>query len=288
MYHAKAAGKARYVVFDKRMHEEVSARMELENDLRGAIERDELQLHYQPIVSLSTGELHGFEALVRWNHPKRGLVQPHSFISCCEETGMIVPFGYWVLTHACRQLKAWTEKYPQLSELTMSVNISGKQLAAPDLLDRISQTINQSGINPSSLILEMTESVVIQDADFCASLLKEIKKLGVRLHMDDFGTGYSSLSCLHRFPLDGLKIDRSFIQNMSERRDYASVVNAIVHLARNLGMKLIAEGMETPDQVALLQAMECDLAQGFFFDRPRSVQGAEEFIAQQLSKCIAA
>jgi diguanylate cyclase (GGDEF)-like protein len=288
MYHAKAAGKARYVLFDRRMHEEVRARLELENDLRGAVERGELLLHYQPIVCLSTGELHGFEALLRWNHPRRGLVAPLDFIPCCEETGLIVQFGKWVLGEACRQMRAWNLKYPQLPGLTMSVNLSAGQLASPDLGAVIRETINQSQMDPACLVLEITESVVIQDVDAGARLLKDIKDLGVRLYMDDFGTGYASLSCLHRFPLSGLKIDRSFIRHSGDRRDYAAVVSAIVHLAHNLGMKLIAEGMETAEEVALLQAMDCDLAQGFFFARPQTVEQAEAFIEHHLARAVAA
>jgi diguanylate cyclase (GGDEF)-like protein len=288
MYHAKAAGKARYVMFDRRMHEEATARLEIENDLRGAVDRGELLLHYQPIVSLSTGQLEGFEALARWNHPKRGMVMPLQFIPCAEEIGLIVPTGYWILTEACRQLRAWKQKYPRLPELMISVNLSAKQLAAPDLLERIGEILQTAGIEPKSLALEITESVMIREADAAIRVLKQIRDLGVRLHMDDFGTGYSSLSYLHTFPLDGLKVDRSFIQNVSQRRDYAAVVHAIVQLARNLGMKLIAEGVETAEQVSMLQAMDCNLAQGFFFDEPRDAAGAEAYIARQLTRAEAA
>jgi diguanylate cyclase (GGDEF)-like protein len=287
MYHAKAAGKARSVLFDRKMHEAVMLRLEMEMELRGAVERGEMILHYQPIVSLSSGQVEGFEALVRWRHPRHGIVPPGEFISCCEETGLIVPVGQRILSDACHQLRIWREKYPQLPHLTMSVNLSPIQLASSDLLPQIQQVLQSSGIQPASLVLEITESVFIQDAKVAIQTLNQIRALGVHLHMDDFGTGYSSLSYLHQFPLNGVKIDRRFLQNMSERRDYAAVVHAIIDLARNLGMKLIAEGVETADQVSLLQAMDCDLAQGYFFDRPRDASEAEALIISHLSKLAA-
>jgi EAL domain-containing protein (putative c-di-GMP-specific phosphodiesterase class I) len=191
--------------------------------------------------------------------------------------------GYWILGEACRQLKQWNQQYPQLPNLTMSVNLSAKQLTEPELLANLERVLKETGISPKALSLEITESVMIRNAESAKDVLKHIRRLGVRLHMDDFGTGYSSLSCLHQFPLDGLKIDRTFVHNICEQRNYVAVVQAIVDLARNLGMRLIAEGIETQDQVVMLQALNCELAQGYYFDKPRDVKGAEAFINRILT-----
>jgi diguanylate cyclase (GGDEF)-like protein len=280
MYHAKAAGRARYVLFDRKMHEEIRCRLELENELRNVVEKKQLVLYYQPVVSLGTNTIQGFEALVRWKHPQRGVLLPHDFIPWCEESGLISPIGYWVLEEACRQLKIWLDKFPRPNGLTMSVNLSPKQLLAPDLAQRVKQIVEASGAPASSVILEITETAVIKNADTSIPVLEQLRDLGVRLHMDDFGTGYSSLSCLHRFPLTGLKIDRSFVRNMTERRDYAAIVYAIVALARNLGMALVAEGIENIEQAAMLQTMDCETAQGFLFSPALEVEAVEKLLCR--------
>jgi len=278
MYHAKAAGKARYVTFDRAMHEEMIKRLSMENELRGVAKRGELVIHYQPVVCLKTGSIYGFEALVRWNHPKRGLLPPGDFVTCAEETGLIAPIGLWVLENACKQLQQWTHRFPELPDLLMSVNVSAKQLTSTHFAEQVEAIVRESGIKPSSLALEMTETAVIKDPEFTTALISRLRNFGVRIYMDDFGTGYSSLSHLHRLPLNAIKMDRSFMKSMGERRDYAAVVHAIIALADNLGISIIAEGVETPEQATMLQALDCSFGQGYLFGRPCDANAAEVFL----------
>jgi diguanylate cyclase len=280
MYHAKAAGKARYVVFDRRMHQAAKDRLLLETELRGVVERNELVLHYQPVICMATGALKGFEALVRWNRTGHGIMAPEEFIAAAEETGVIVPLGEWVLKQACAQLHDWNRRFSHAKNLVVNVNVSAKQLISPQLLDHIKSALDASGLEPGSLALEITESAVISDPDFNIDLLHRIKALGVQIYLDDFGTGYTSLSYLHRLPLDGLKMDQSFMSSVSERRDYAAIVHAIITLSQNLGITVVAEGVETRDQVAMLQSMECDDAQGFFFGHPVDAEQTEALLAR--------
>jgi diguanylate cyclase (GGDEF)-like protein len=282
MYRAKAAGKARYMLFDQKMHEDAVKRLTLEDDLRQAIDLNQLFVNYQPIVSLSNSSPVGFEALVRWQHPKRGLISPLDFISLAEEIGVIVPLGYFVLTTACRQLADWRKRRPEFCEAAISVNLSRKQLAAPDLVERVAQILAETGIRPHDLKLEITESSIMENPDEAVRVLGQIRALGVELHMDDFGTGYSSLSCLHRFPITGLKIDRAFVEDVQIRRDAAALIKAIVNLAHDLGIQVVAEGLEMPAQVAFLQALECDMGQGFRFAKPLSAEAAEKYFVSTL------
>jgi diguanylate cyclase (GGDEF)-like protein len=281
MYRAKAAGKACYMLFDSQMHQEAIRRLQLENDLRKAVEERQLVLHYQPIVSLSTGVPVGFEALVRWRHPERGMISPAEFIPLAEEIGMIVPLGYWVLEEACRQLSEWRRSHPEFSDLRVSVNLSRKQLAAPELVGSIARILREHSVRAEDLNLEITESAIMSDPEEAVRVLHQIRQMNIELHMDDFGTGYSSLSCLHRFPISGLKIDRAFVSNMVEREDYALVIDTIISLSQKLHHRLVAEGVETADQAALLQTMGCKLAQGYYFAKPLTPSAAETFVLEK-------
>jgi diguanylate cyclase (GGDEF)-like protein len=278
MYRAKEHGKARYEIFDTAMHTRAVTLLRLESDFRRALENEELCVYYQPIVSIGTGELHGFEALVRWQHPERGLVLPNDFIPLAEETGLIVPLGLSVLREACHQLREWQEHSVLNRYLIMSVNLSGKQLMQPDLTEKIEEVLRESHLDPWHLKLEITETVVMENPELAAVTLAKLRSLGVRLSIDDFGTGYSSLSYLNRFPVDTLKIDRSFVTTMSEADENVQIVKTIVTLAGNLGMEVIAEGVETESQLNLLRVLKCQYAQGFLFSEPLDVTEADLFI----------
>jgi diguanylate cyclase (GGDEF)-like protein len=279
MYRAKENGKARYELFDHGMHARAVSRLQLESDLRQAIEQKEFCVYYQPIVSLQTGRLAGFEALVRWNHPRRGLVSPADFIPVAEETGLIVPIGEWVLNEACARVRQWQIDSPSHRSLSLSVNLSARQVAQPDLLNRIKEALENSKLNPHCLKLEITESVVMENAEAAAQMFKQLRALGVQLSIDDFGTGYSSLSYLHRFPLNYLKIDRSFVMRLTTDNDNA-IVRTISTLARNLGMEVIAEGIETEEQFQQLKMLGCEYGQGYLFSRPVANEGVEHLLAQ--------
>jgi diguanylate cyclase (GGDEF)-like protein/PAS domain S-box-containing protein len=279
MYHAKSIGGACYAVFDKSMYANAVARLQLETDLRQAIKQNEFCLHYQPIISLRTGRITGLEALIRWQHPERGLINPSEFIPMAEETGIIVPLGEWVLYEACRQLSIWQKQFPNNSSLTVSVNISSKQLL-PNLIDHIKKVIQKTGIEPGTLILEITESMIMENAEMVAPILLELKEMDVKLHIDDFGTGYSSLSYLHRFPIDVLKIDRSFVSRLGFNEDHMEIVKAIATLAHSLDMDIIAEGVETEEQIIKLRELQCEYMQGFFFSKPLNSKQIEELLKQ--------
>ncbi len=273
MNRAKAKGKARHEVFDPSMHQKLVATLHLETDLRRAVERNELFLVYQPIVSMRDRSVVGFEALVRWQHPTRGLVSPMDFIPLAEETGLIVPIGLWVLREACRQIAEWTASSPE--PLYVSVNLSSRQLSVSTLVSDVMAVLEEFRLPPSRLKLEITESGLMENTESAAQILRNFREAGILISIDDFGTGYSSLSYLVRFPIDTLKIDRSFVKAMSDGgNDNLELIRAIVTLARNLGMEVVAEGVETEDQRIRLEALGCPLAQGYFFARPLSVADA--------------
>lgn len=281
MYCAKALGKARYEVFDTTMHARAVVLLQLETDLRRGIERGEFLLHYQPIVSLQTGEITGFEALIRWLHPQRGLVSPAEFIPIAEETGLIVPIGWWIFREACRQLRLWQLQFPEYSSLVMSINLSAKQFAQPNLLAQILQILQETELEPSSLKLEITESVIMENNESVTAMLYQLQALGLQFSIDDFGTGYSSLAYLYRLPTNTLKIDRSFINKIDTDNEQFEIVRTIVALASNLGMNVIAEGIETVKHLTQLQSLNCEFGQGYFFSKPVDSQNATKLLFQK-------
>ncbi len=268
MYRAKMTGKARHEVFDRAMHARALNLLQLETDLRRAIEREELALHYQPIVDMNSGRISGFEALIRWHHPSKGFISPIDFIPIAEETGLIIPIGQWVLDEACRQVKDWQDRFPEYASLQMSVNLSGRQFTQSDLCESIKSTLLKYDINPRSIKLEITESMMMEDVEDAIKMLQQLRGLGIELSIDDFGTGYSSLNYLRRFPISTLKIDRSFVSQMGGGEENEEIVKTIVMLAKNLNMDVIAEGIETEKQRLQLMALRCQYGQGYLFSRP--------------------
>ena len=268
MSRAKAAGRGRYEMFDRAMQTRAVARLRMETDLRTAVDRGEFELYYQPMVELRTGRVTELEALLRWRHPSRGIVAPLDFIPLAEETGLIIPIGSWVLAESCRQVREWQQRFPREAPLTLSVNLSVKQLAQPDFVAHMAGIVRTSGLDPRCLKLEITESVAIDDPERTRGMLDELRGLGVRMYLDDFGTGYSSLGQLHRLSLDAIKIDRSFVMRMSEGPMHWQLVRTVRDLARNIGVTVIAEGVETPEQLAELRGLGCESAQGYLFSRP--------------------
>ena len=277
---ATTLGKGNFVLFDATMHAQAMERLKLEADLRQALERDEFKLHYQPIMSLETGRIAGFEALLRWQHAERGLISPIDYIHVVEETGLILPIGRWIIHEACRRLRSWQAIHPAASTVTMSINLSSKQFNDPELLPFIGKTLKDTGLSGDRLKIEITESVMMDNVESAATLLRDLKSLyHVHTCIDDFGTGYSSLSYLQRFPIDYLKIDQSFVARMGDDPKSLEIIHTIISLAQTLRAKVIAEGTETAEQVALLKAWKCQYAQGYFFSKPLPPDEAEKLLA---------
>jgi diguanylate cyclase (GGDEF)-like protein len=283
MYRAKSLGKARFEVFDADMRASVMARLQLETDLRRALERNEFRNFYQPIVALDSGHVVGFEALMRWQHPTRGMIGPEEFIFVAEETGLIRDLGWWSLREACRQMSTWRARSKAYLDLTMSVNVSAKQLLQPHLVEEMKKLLTETALPPEALKLEITESAVMADPAAAAEMLQRIKSLGIRLAIDDFGTGYSSLSYLHRFPLDTLKIDRSFISGDGEGSEGMEIARTIMPMAKTLRLDVVAEGVETVEQVGLLRRLQCKYAQGYFFSKPLAPEEVPPVLSYETS-----
>lgn len=275
MYRAKSQGYSKYEICDPVMQGRVIARLRLENDLRGAVDRKEFVLSYQPIFSLLDGHISGFEALIRWQRSAREIVTPTEFISIAEETGLVVPIGHWVLREACRQIRAWRERFPQQRRLTVAVNVSAKQLAHPDFVDQVAGVLRESCVPPTSLKLELTETLAMRDTEQTAAVLSKLMSLGVGMSIDDFGTGYSSFAYLRRFRFDTLKLDRTFVSEIESSPQDLKIAQAIVSVGRSLEMDVVAEGVETAGQAKVLRSIGCQYAQGYYFAKPMGSREAE-------------
>ena len=278
LHRAKAHGPGNYEVFDTSMHAAAVGRLQLEQELRSSIEKQELHLCYQPIVLLGTGKIRGFEALVRWQHPTRGLVSPMEFIPLAEETGLIVPLGTWVFQEACRQMRMWQQQFPTHPPLFISINLAAKQLEQSDLVTQFDRILQETGLDPQSVKLEIIESSLMENSSSVSAVLTHMQDLGIHVCLDDFGTGYSSMSYLHSFPINTLKIDRTFISRMCTDEQSAAIVQTILTLACHLGMDVVAEGVETAQQFFALRALGCAYAQGYFMSKPLDRQAAEALL----------
>ncbi|MCM1982869.1 PAS domain S-box protein [Lyngbya confervoides] len=280
LYRAKDNGRSRYEIFNRAMYQAASRRLSLENDLRQAIQNQEFEVYYQPIICLRQGHIVGFEALVRWHHPQKGMISPGDFIPIAEETGLIVPLGYWVLRTACHQMKTWQSDYPQATTAQICVNLSPQQLRDPQIQEHIRLSLSETGLAPQCLELEITESMLIEYTDLAVDLIQSLRNQGIGFSLDDFGTGYSSLSYLHRFPVDTLKVDRSFVQRLQPNSENYEIIQAMIALAHTLSIEVVAEGIESPEHVELLQNLGCEFGQGFLFSRPVTADRAGELLGQ--------
>jgi diguanylate cyclase (GGDEF)-like protein/PAS domain S-box-containing protein len=281
MFQAKTRGSANHEVFDPSMHANIIERVRLEADLRKAFERKEFVLHYQPIIDLAKNRITGFEALIRWNHPVQGIIPPMEFIPIAEETGQIFEIGEWIMNEACSQIKMWQQEYPMDPPLKISMNVSAKQFSQPNLSEMIAKVLDRTDLSADSLTLEITESMIMENAETAATLLGKLRNLGVHIHVDDFGTGYSSLSYIHRFPVNALKIDRSFVHDMFSNRESLEIIKAILALASNLNIDVVAEGLEMTEQLTQIRGMKCQYGQGFLFSKPMAPPAVDNWIKNE-------
>ena len=284
MYQAKSLGKACHQLFSEEMYEQAMAKITLENQLRIAIDQREFCLYYQPILDLKSKILKGFEALVRWHHPERGFISPGDFIPLAEETGLIIPLGDYIMEEACRQMALWLAQFPQAQDLSISVNLSGRQIQSRGFIERLTTTVQRARLQPHHIKLEITESLLMENSELTLMLFKQLQSLGFRLSLDDFGTGYSSLSYLHRFPINTLKVDRSFISVMAPGDSSFEIVRTITSLARTLNMDVVAEGVETEEQAEYLRSLSCEMVQGYLFSRPLSDELATQYLGDSFSE----